>query len=668
MPLSPDPRESTYTPPAVNGFVEFFPYPPRPFQDVARALVEEAAENGSHLAVEMPTGSGKTVVTLAGALSAAQRSGKKVLYVTRTNSQQEQAIREFNAIRKSTGLPLRAVALQGRGRLCLKLEDTQDPEWHEASPEELGHFCSAAKAATDSNPSGTKACRYWAGLQSMNSDDLRAFAGGEARTAEWLKAASRERGICPYEATKKLLFDADVVVAPYFFAVDRTVMARLMFIWGTQPENVILIVDEAHNVPDYLRQMGSPRLSRETLHRAQSECKELGYPEAAPNLPSKLLLDTIGFAIEDVVKTFVTDDDGFLPPFEFETRLLDRFTTTTRTLRLAAESLQQMGEIIKDRRRLMGKIPRSYLGRVGAFLAAWLDSESESHVRLAGRQPTPHLEAFLVDPSLAAGTLLSFHATIHVSGTLEPLEEYRDALGLGEDAKLEKFPSPFPIDRLKVRVTEGVSTRFESLSTDPAAVDALQSALRRVVGATAVNSACFFSSHRMMDEFREVGVLDGLGDSALFEERGLGQDGLMRLVAQHRAATRTSVIVGVLGGRISEGLDFPGRQLEAMIIVGVPYPKPSAHQRALFHYYEVKFGKGWDYGVRGPALRRIRQAMGRLIRSETDRGFAIILDERAQLLLRSGGIEAESASVDQVVQEFRSWQAEAETEAATVSK
>ncbi|MBI2077561.1 MAG: ATP-dependent DNA helicase [Euryarchaeota archaeon] len=638
--------------------VEFFPYSPRPFQEVARNLVEEAAETGSSLVMEMPTGSGKTVVTLAGALAAARRAGKKVLYVTRTNSQQQHAVHEFNEIRKASGLAMRAVALQGRARLCLKLEDTQDPEWQDATPEELGHFCTAAKAATDKGPSGPKACVYWSGLQSMNAEDLRAFVGDEARTAEWLKSAARERGICPYEATKKLIFDADLVIAPYFFAVDAGVNQRLMFLWGTRPEDVILIVDEAHNVPDYLRQLGSARLSRETLHRAATEAKELGYPEAAPHIPSKLLLDTIGFAIEDVVKTFVVDDDGFLPPFEFETRLLDRFTTTTRTLQIAAEALQQMGEAIKDRRRLLGRIPRSYLAKVGRFLAAWLQTESDTHVRLAGRTPSPHLEAFLVDPSLAADAIRSFHASIHVSGTLDPLQEYRDALGLAEDTKLERFPSPFPADGLRVRVVEGVSTRYGSLSTDPAAVDELQAAVRAVIGATRVNAACFFPSHRMMEEFREVGVLDGLGDAALFETKGVGQEGLMRLLAQHRSSTTASVLVGVLGGRISEGLDFPGRELEAMVIVGVPYPKPSAHQRALFHYYEAKFGKGWDYGVRAPALRRIRQAVGRLIRSETDRGFAIILDERANLLLRSGGVEAESGTLSRVVEEFSAWQAE----------
>lgn len=85
----------------------------------------------------------------------------------------------------------------------------------------------------------------------------------------------------------------------------------------------------------------------------------------------------------------------------------------------------------------------------------------------------------------------------------------------------------------------------------------------------------------------------------------------------------------VIGGRISEGMDFPAEQLEIAVIVGIPYPKPTARQRGLQNYYELKFGKGWEYTVQAPAARRLLQAIGRLIRNEHDRGVAVILDKRA---------------------------------------
>jgi len=64
-------------------------------------------------------------------------------------------------------------------------------------------------------------------------------------------------------------------------------------------------------------------------------------------------------------------------------------------------------------------------------------------------------------------------------------------------------------------------------------------------------------------------------------------------------------------------------------MVGIPYPRPSAKRAALRAFLDRTTGKGWEYTVRAPAQRAILQACGRLIRSENDRGIAIILDRRA---------------------------------------
>lgn len=635
----------------------FLPYAPRAFQDVAVALAEETAEKGGHLVLEMPTGSGKTAVLLAGALAAAQGAGKRVLYVSRTNSQQEHTIHEFNQIRRGTGLPLKAVALQGRGRLCVKLDESHDPEWNEATPEELGHYCASAKATTERSPDSAKGCRFWAGLQRLDSPQAADLLQGEARTAEWLRGVGVGHGVCPYELNKRLLPEADLVVAPYVFAFDAALRRRLTEWWGCQESDIILIVDEAHNVPAYLRESHSPRLTREKLRRALIEAKELGDPEIVRGVHAQLFLETLAHAIERLVTEYCKEEDGFVPPFEFETLILERFATTSKAISEAASVLVQLGEVVKDRRRVVGRIPRSHLSHVGAFLQRWLQTEDDAFVRLAGREPGPYLEAFLVDTALLSDTFTRFHASLHASGTLDPLAEYQASLGLPASTRLERFPSPFPPEHLTVIALTGVSTRFEQLQEDPGAADRLQEAVARLVAAADVNTALFFPSHRLLEQFREVGVWARHGERALVESRDVPQDELMRLVARHKGTGSGGLLVGVLGGRLSEGLDFPGRALEAVIVVGVPYPKPTAHQRALFHYHEVRHGQGWDYAVRGPALRRLRQALGRMIRSETDRGFAIVVDERAGPLLRSAGVECRMGSPVEAESEFRRWQA-----------
>jgi DNA excision repair protein ERCC-2 len=77
-------------------------------------------------------------------------------------------------------------------------------------------------------------------------------------------------------------------------------------------------------------------------------------------------------------------------------------------------------------------------------------------------------------------------------------------------------------------------------------------------------------------------------------------------------------------------MDFPDEELEIVILVGIPYPKPTARHKALQVYYDRKFGKGWEYAVKAPTVRKLLQSIGRLIRNEDDRGVAIILDKRAR--------------------------------------
>ncbi len=113
-----------------------------------------------------------------------------------------------------------------------------------------------------------------------------------------------------------------------------------------------------------------------------------------------------------------------------------------------------------------------------------------------------------------------------------------------------------------------------------------------------------------------------------------------------------AALFSVMGGRISEGMDFPAEQLEIALIVGIPYPKPTARQRGLQHYYDIKFRKGWEYTVEAPTARKLLQSIGRLIRNEKDRGIAVILDRRAPRFKKYIKDLEESKNVLEDIQKF----------------
>jgi DNA excision repair protein ERCC-2 len=89
-----------------------------------------------------------------------------------------------------------------------------------------------------------------------------------------------------------------------------------------------------------------------------------------------------------------------------------------------------------------------------------------------------------------------------------------------------------------------------------------------------------------------------------------------------------AVLLGVASGSFGEGIDFPGDILKCVVVVGLPLQRPDLETKELIAYYDHKFGKGWDYAYVAPAFSKTLQNAGRCIRSETDKGIVVFLDER----------------------------------------
>jgi len=147
-----------------------------------------------------------------------------------------------------------------------------------------------------------------------------------------------------------------------------------------------------------------------------------------------------------------------------------------------------------------------------------------------------------------------------------------------------------------------------------------------------------------MNRFLDSGLIKDIKKTIYVERREMKQDELMETILKFKKrGSRGNVLLSVVGGRISEGMDFPAEELEIAIIVGIPYPKPTSRQKALQRYYDAKFGKGWEYAINAPTARKLLQSIGRLIRNETDRGIAIILDRRAPRFRKYLGVMKVSA-------------------------
>ena len=604
-----------------------FPYEPRPVQAELMGLFSGAVASGTSALAEAGSGTGKTVCALAPAIHGAARLGKRVLYLTRTNSQQVQVFRELRAI--SGRFKVLGTGIQGRHSTCLLQE--REREWRQASPEELSLLCNDRKEAVRRRePPG---CPFFGELQATGIGELQAWCERTLPTVEEMTRHCRELGLCPYEAAKLVLRSASVVVAPYVYFLSPFIRARLLDWMNCPLEDLVVVVDEAHNLPEFARSLKSVSLGLQSLRMAGQEASELGGLYVLDEVQVPQFCSRMEEIILQLRDEYLIDEDGIVPPGAVEEELMYSFRWTSNKLETAVANLASHGEVIREKRRKGGRIPRSYLHSVGSFLGLWMGMESDAYVKLIKGGESPRLEAYCMDPGLAAEPLGRCHSGLHMSGTLSPLEEYRDSLGLGDRTAMRAFPGIFPPENRLVLYDPSVSMKYEDRLMDEEMFSGIVEKAGAVCRATNRNTAVFFPSHDLLERSVAMGLGQSIGRKIFAEERGSSQHDLLETVDSFKEEGRKgedgAVLFSVIGGRVSEGIDFPDRELEVVVIVGIPYPKPTAKQKALQYYYDIRFGKGWDYTVRAPTARRLLQSIGRLIRSERDRGVAVILDRRA---------------------------------------
>ena len=599
---------------------DLFPYRFRPGQGELVRFISSTVDDGMNPVVEAGTGTGKTVSALSATLPTALERTMKVIYLTRTKSQQKQVIRESAAI----GHGVLCVALQGRtAASCPMMRD--DPDLASGTSEEISKLCSEYKRRDN----GECRCRFYANIEHTDIGEWVERIRTEHPEPEDFARMCEEAELCPYEMLKYALPHADVIAASYPFVFMPQILARLVDWIGIPLHRTVIVVDEAHNLPDYLRDVQTFEYSRAALDLAEKEARENGDSEVHEGLTVTDIVGVLREVLGYAVKEYLIDDDGILPPYFLEDELMSRLGMTSVSIMRIVQALEDIGDSIAERKKQRRKLPRSYIGSMGRFMRAWLTGSEECHVRLVLGGDNPCFQSYCMDPSGASDPLNECFASVHMSGTLEPIDAYIRDIGL-DRAVPTTLNGFFPRENLLTLYSDEVSMRYEDRFIE-SNYARLRQLLYDTVNSVRVNTAVFVPSYQFMDRMLDDGVASDLGRDIYYERRDMPQEELMEVFDSFRTS-EGSVLFCVTGGRISEGLDFPDKSLELAVLIGIPYPKPTAKMRAMTRYYDAKFGDGRLYVSIIPASRKMRQSIGRLIRSETDRGVAVILDRRAASL------------------------------------
>ncbi len=610
-----------------NKDAPYLPYEPRGCQLDIISDIRNALDENRHIIIESGTGTGKTIISLSAGLEHSKKTGKKIVYLTRTISQSDQVMRELKAISRIKDVS--GLTVTGRNKSCPLFRGTKDYE--NLSPKVLSMMCEEKRSRSIKNQSG--GCRYYDRIKT-EIDTVERYLKDNYPTSDELDRYCEKLGVCPYEMKKQLMKKVDVVAVPYVHILSSDIRGNLMINLGVDdsPESILLIVDEAHNLVDAARDQESFTITRDMVDNAIDECDTMrGNPTVWQEATLKEFLMFFKNCIRNVAteKLGLNEKEVVLTDDYIEQRMMTKFSMRTNDLEAAIAKIMDYGEARTEILMEQGDNRVSEIQTLGIAINDWCSSASSRFVRsLKIDQDGEYLSAKCIDPYEISLFLNSIPGAIHMSGTLQPLDQYARVLGLKGNPRFRMYPSPFPPENKSVLYVNDVTTQQKEMQKDPSMQKRIERYISMLCNSVDKNTLVFFTSYsfmRMMRPYLETHI-----SKDLYWEESRNQRKTMENLAAFRNG-RNGVFFSVMGGSVAEGMDFPGDELCFAIIVGIPYPPPSSEQKAMSAMFDQRYGagKGWIYTSEVPALRKMKQAIGRLIRTETDRGMAVILDSRA---------------------------------------
>jgi DNA excision repair protein ERCC-2 len=628
----------------------------RPGQRQLAVATYRTLEKGGRLYLEAPTGIGKTISVLFPAVKAmAEGKLERLFYLTARTLGRTVAEKAFQDLRAG-GLRFCTLTLTAKERICVQ---------------------------PDGRPCDPAVCPLARGYYDRVLPAMREALQREEITRPVLEAVSQAHQVCPFELSLDLSLWVDAVICDYNYVFDPKVYLRRHF--AEEGGDYTFLVDEAHNLVDRAREMFSAELEvkqirevrraiKETLPRAaralnrlSSAMRKLGGTTApteeaqdseSPESPElelglfKAAATPQGAALWQSVAQPQEGASSPQPssPEEERGKCGLQSVPNSAEMRYSAATAGERGEVAL----------REFPAELTPLLEAAL---KEAEVWLAQNEPAGFREAllelyfqllsfartaelydehyvtivepgagarvrlFCLDPSyLLRQALARGRAAVFFSATLTPLEYYRELLGGSPEDPTLRLPSPFPPENLATLVQDRIRTDFK---TRGQTLEEVAQAIGAVLEGRAGNYLVYFPSYQYLNAVRERFEALYPGIHTLVQQPRMGEAERESFLAEFSVEHgETLAGFAVMGGIFGEGIDLVGERLIGAIIVGVGLPQLCFERSLIRGYFEAKTGQGFEYAYTFPGMNRVLQATGRVIRSETDRGVALLIDAR----------------------------------------
>ena len=228
-------------------------------------------------------------------------------------------------------------------------------------------------------------------------------------------------------------------------------------------------------------------------------------------------------------------------------------------------------------------------------------------------------------------------ATVFFSATILPVRYYMEMLSDCPEDRAIYIPSPFPAENRKIMIANDVTTRYTN--RNEAMYRNIYSYIERVISARPGNYMVFFPSYAMLEKVLVLTeeLPESLGVEVIAQEQYMTESDRESFLRAFEEKDNVLALC-IMGGIFSEGIDLTGDRLIGAIIVGPGLPQVCTERKLMMDYFDSRTAAdeketaydrdGFRYAYQYPGINKVFQAAGRVIRTETDQGIILLIDER----------------------------------------
>lgn len=633
--------------------------------------IDAVLKKPEHAVAEGPCGTGKGIAYAVPAIYHARHHRKRVIIVTANLALQDQLVKQdLPLLQKALPWPFTFHALKGRSNyFCTNkfLEESEKGTFDGATdavkkaiqwgseianpehfPDDLKGAARVRRAIDDTRVSPellTDGDRRHLPIALSNKEWGAMSTNSEECLNESCESLSRD--LCHYARARGNCQSADIIVTNMHVLGAHLSVRRMTGMDLILPEHDVVIIDEAHELPEAIREFFGFSISERTF---ESFCKKIGKvsfverQKGASKDRGKLLIDRLRRDAHDFFRDVADFAQGKRVRLEhtfLETKveakplletLLDIHTIADAHREDAAEDLDR-AELEKGYKRVADQATALYgyisefIGQDEANRVYWVDF---SPFDRRGQYPRLESRPLEVGGILHGELFEKTDSVVLISATLTTTPAnfafMRGELGVPKETPELAVPSPFDTGN-QVLVVVPKTGVVSANPNAPEQIDNAVKVIQEVMELSDGRCLGLFTSYRMLEEVQKRVRSE---HPILFQERdgGLNRN---ELIAAFKEDTHSSLF-----GTSSfwTGIDVPGDSLTTVIIDKLPFdhqddPLVEA-MKEQFDTPDEETNRFWVWYT-NRAILKLRQGVGRLIRSQDDVGVVVVLDRRVAM-------------------------------------